>query len=67
MKVVIARAASEKTKELMAAQFPDQWKCVVVPPDELIYHISDADVIIPEGARIGEIILNQAVYSLGWS
>ena len=60
MKVVIARAASKKTKRMMAAQFPDQWDCAVVPPDDLINQISDADVIIPEGAGIDEGILKKA-------
>ena len=60
MKVVIARDASRRTKELIAAQFSNQWDCVIVPPDDLINHISDADVIIPEGAEIGDQVLKQA-------
>ena len=60
MKVVIARDASRKTKELITAQFSNQWNCVIVPPDDLINHISDADVIIPEGAEIDDQILKRA-------
>ena len=60
LKVVIARDASRRTKELITAQFPDQWDCVFVPPDDLINHISDADVIMPEGAEIGDRVLKPA-------
>ena len=60
MKVVIARDASRKTGDLITAQFSNQWNCVMVPPDDLINHIGDADVIIPEGARIDDQILKQA-------
>ncbi len=52
MKVVIIRNAPPKTKKLMAAQFPSNWKIVTVPPDELENTIGNADAIIPEGTKI---------------
>ncbi|MFC1881972.1 NAD(P)-dependent oxidoreductase [Thermodesulfobacteriota bacterium] len=60
MKVVIARDVSEKTKKLMAAQFPGKWDIVTVRAVDLINEIRDADVIIPEGAVIGARLLEQA-------
>ena len=60
MKVVIARDASQKTKELMAAQFPGQWDIVTVGADELTDAINDADVIIPEGVAIDDELIKPA-------
>jgi D-3-phosphoglycerate dehydrogenase len=60
VKIVIARDASQKTKNLMAAQFPGEWNITTVRADELIHAINDADVIIPEGAAIDEELLKQA-------
>ncbi|MFC1577718.1 NAD(P)-dependent oxidoreductase [Thermodesulfobacteriota bacterium] len=60
MKVVIARDASEKTKKLMAAQFPGEWDIVTVRAADLINVIRDADAVIPEGAVIDRRLLEQA-------
>ncbi len=60
MKVVIARDASQKTKKLIAAQFPWKWDIVTVGADELTHAINDADVIIPEGVAIDSGLIKQA-------
>ena len=60
MKVVIVREAPEKTRNMMAAQFPKEWKIVTVRAEDLINIIRDADVIIPEGAVIDRRLLEQA-------
>jgi phosphoglycerate dehydrogenase-like enzyme len=60
LQIVIARDASEKTKKLMAAQFPRDWKIVTVAAEDLITVIRDADVILPEGAVIDRRLLVQA-------
>jgi hypothetical protein len=39
LKVVSAGDASEKTKNLMAAQFPKEWKVVTVRAEDLINEI----------------------------
>lgn len=60
MKVVIARDASEKTRKLMASQFPEQWQVITVAAGNLIDVVRDAEVIIPEGAAIDRRLLAQA-------
>jgi D-3-phosphoglycerate dehydrogenase len=60
LKVVIARDASEKTKKLMAAQFPREWDIVTVRAEKFIHEINDADVIIPEGAVSKDGLVAQA-------
>jgi len=59
LKVVIVRETPEKTKNMMAAQFPKEWKIVTVGNEELIRAIGDADVIIPEGAVIDHPVLEK--------
>jgi len=60
LKVVIARDASQKTKKLMTAQFPEQWDIVTVRAEDLNREIDNADVIIPEGAIINTGLLEKA-------
>ncbi len=60
MKIVIVRETPEKTKNMMAAQFPKEWKIVTVGNEELIRAIGDADVVIPEGAVIDHPVLEKA-------
>ncbi|MBW2338522.1 MAG: hypothetical protein JRF47_17545 [Deltaproteobacteria bacterium] len=59
MKVVIVRETPEKTKNMMAAQFPKEWKIITVGTEELTRAIGDADVIIPEGAVIDHPVLEK--------
>jgi D-3-phosphoglycerate dehydrogenase len=60
MKIIIARETSQKTRKLMADQFPLEWEIVTVRDDDLIKEIKDADVILPEGAVIDDRLLEQA-------
>jgi len=59
LKVVIVRETPEKTKNMMAAQFPKEWKIITVGTEELTRAIGDADVIIPEGAVIDHPVLEK--------
>jgi hypothetical protein len=62
LKVVIVRETPEKTKHMMAAQFPKEWKIITIGTEELTRAVGDADVIIPEGAVIDHPVMRMSSY-----
>ena len=60
MKVVIIRDAPEKTRRLVADQFPGEWHVVFVSAKELLNEIEDADALIPENETIPVSVLDRA-------
>jgi phosphoglycerate dehydrogenase-like enzyme len=60
LKVVIVREAPENIRQLMADQFPADWRIATVPAQFLIDEIGDADALIPEGTRIDGAVLEHA-------
>ena len=60
MKVVIIRDAPEKARQLIADQFPAEWKVVFVSAKELLNEIEDAGALIPENTTIPAAIISRA-------
>ena len=60
MKVVIVRDASEKARQSITGQFPGDWHIAIIPADDLIKEIEDANVLIPEGTIIDGPLLEKS-------
>jgi D-3-phosphoglycerate dehydrogenase len=60
LKIVIARKAPQKIRQMIAAEFPADWQIVTVPAPSLIDKIGDADALIPEGTLIDVELLEHA-------
>ncbi|QLG40351.1 phosphoglycerate dehydrogenase [Paenibacillus sp. E222] len=61
MKILIVGYFNETSKSNIARCFPQEWKVVVVPPgEEMLHHIEDCHVIIPEHIKIDHSLLSIA-------
>lgn len=58
MKILIVGYFTEASKLNIVRCFPEEWDIVVVPPgEEMLHHIEDCQVIIPEHVRIDRDLL----------
>jgi D-3-phosphoglycerate dehydrogenase len=58
MKILIVGYFTEASKLNIVRCFPEEWDIVVVPPgEEMLHHIEDCQVIIPEHVRIDRNLL----------
>ena len=60
MNIVIIREPNDETKDLIAGQFPNNWKLVFVSSKELETAIETADVLIPENEVVVVSLLDKA-------
>jgi D-3-phosphoglycerate dehydrogenase len=61
MKVLIVGYFNEISKLNILRCFPQEWNIVVVPPGkEMLHHIEDCDVIIPEHIQVDHSLLSTA-------
>lgn len=61
MKLLIVGHFSETAKITITGCFPQDWTVVIVTPgDEMLQHIEDCDVIIPEHIKIDHNLLSRA-------
>lgn len=61
MKVLMVGYFTEISKLNIARQFPGDWDVVIVPPgDEMLHHIEDCQVIIPEHIKVDHRLLSIA-------
>jgi phosphoglycerate dehydrogenase-like enzyme len=61
MKILIVGYFTETSKLNIARQFPKDWNVVIVPPGkEMLRHIEDCQVIIPEHIKVDRSLLSMA-------
>ncbi|WP_433581058.1 NAD(P)-dependent oxidoreductase [Paenibacillus amylolyticus] len=61
MKILIVGYFSETSKSNIARCFPQDWNVVIVPPGkEMLHHIEDCQVIIPEHIKVDHSLLSNA-------
>ena len=60
MKVLMVGYFTENSKINIAGQFPGDWDVVIVPPGEMLHHIEDCQVIIPEHIKVDHSLLSIA-------
>lgn len=61
MKVLIVGTFNEIAKENIRMQFPKDWELVIVPAgDEMLLHIIDCQILIPEHIKVDEELLSSA-------
>lgn len=61
MKILIVGYFSETSKSNIARYFPQDWNVVIVPPgEEMLHHIEDCQVIIPEHIKVDHSLLSAA-------
>ena len=61
MKVLMVGYFTEISKLNIARQFPGDWDVVIVPPgEEMLHHIEDCQVIIPEHIKVDHRLLSIA-------
>ena len=61
MKILIVGYFTETSKLNIVKSFPKEWNIVIVPPwKEMLQHIEDCDVIIPEHVKIDHKLLSTA-------
>ncbi len=61
MKVLIVGYFTEISKLNIVRSFPREWNIIIVPPgEEMLHHIEDCQVIIPEHVKIDRDLLSQA-------
>jgi D-3-phosphoglycerate dehydrogenase len=60
MNVVIVRKFPERTRRLILSKFPQDWKVVMVTPEELNKELEDVEAIIPEHHTIDGPLLDRA-------
>lgn len=61
MKILIVGYFSEISKSNIARFFPQDWNVVIVPPgQEMLHHIEDCQVIIPEHIKVDHSLLSAA-------
>lgn len=61
MKILIVGHFSETAKQNITAYFPQDWTVTIVPPgDEMLQHIADCEVIIPEHIKVDHNLLSRA-------
>jgi D-3-phosphoglycerate dehydrogenase len=61
MKILIVGYFNESSKLNIVRNFPEEWNIVIVPPgEEMLRHIEDCQVIIPEHVKIDYNLLSRA-------
>ncbi|MBY0014671.1 NAD(P)-dependent oxidoreductase [Paenibacillus typhae] len=61
MKILIVGYFNETSKSKIARYFPQDWNVVIVPPgEEMLHHIKDCQVIIPEHIKVDHNLLSGA-------
>ena len=61
MKILIVGYFTETSKVNIIRNFPEEWNVVIVPPgEEMLHHIADCQVIIPEHVKIDFNLLSKA-------
>ncbi|MBP2638668.1 MAG: Phosphoglycerate dehydrogenase, partial [Firmicutes bacterium] len=61
MKILIVGYFTETSKSNIARHFPEEWDIVIVPPGkEMLHHIEDCQVIIPEHIKVDRSLLSTA-------
>ncbi|WMJ86827.1 NAD(P)-dependent oxidoreductase [Anaerocolumna sp. MB42-C2] len=61
MKILIVGYFTETSKLNIIRNFPEEWNIVIVPPgEEMLHHIEDCQVIIPEHVKIDRNLLSKA-------
>lgn len=61
MKILIVGYFSETAKSNITRHFPEGWDIVIVPPGkELLHHMVDCQVIIPEHIKVDDSLLSSA-------
>ena len=61
MKILLVGYFTESSKVNIIRNFPEEWNVVIVPPgEEMLYHIADCQVIIPEHVKIDFDLLSKA-------
>lgn len=61
MKVLIVGYFTENSKLNIIAHFPEKWEIVILPPgEEMLHHIKDCQVIIPEHIKVDSNLLSVA-------
>lgn len=61
MKILIVGYFTEPTKTNIKGYFPNDWNVVIVPPgEEMMSHIEDCQVIIPEHIKVNHDLLSKA-------
>ncbi|HWR06540.1 NAD(P)-dependent oxidoreductase [Sporomusa sp.] len=61
MKILIVGYFTDTAKSNVAGYFPEDWDIVIVPPgQEMLHHIEDCQVIIPEHVKVDHSLLSMA-------
>ena len=61
MKILIVGYFTEISKSIITRHFPKDWDIVIVPPGkEMLHHIEDCQVIIPEHIKVDRNLLSKA-------
>lgn len=61
MKILIVGYFTENSKSNVIGNFPEEWDVVIVPPgEEMLHHIKDCHVIIPEHIKLDSNLLSIA-------
>lgn len=61
MKILIVGYFSEISKSNIARFFPQDWNVVIVPPgQEMLHHIEDCHVLVPEHVKVDHSLLSAA-------
>ncbi|WP_336781613.1 NAD(P)-dependent oxidoreductase [Paenibacillus illinoisensis] len=61
MKILIVGVFSETSKSNIARYFPQDWNVVIVPPgQEMLHHLEDCHVLVPEHIKVDHSLLSAA-------
>ncbi|RTE10948.1 NAD(P)-dependent oxidoreductase [Paenibacillus whitsoniae] len=61
MKILIVGHFTQNSKSTIKTYFPNDWDIVIVPPgEEMLHHIGDCQVIIPEHIKVDRDLLSKA-------
>ncbi|WP_438434404.1 NAD(P)-dependent oxidoreductase [Gorillibacterium sp. sgz500922] len=61
MKILIVGHFNETAQSKIARHFPQEWNVVIVPPgEEMLHHIEDCQVLIPEHIKVDHSLLSNA-------
>ncbi|MBY0215406.1 D-isomer specific 2-hydroxyacid dehydrogenase family protein [Paenibacillus illinoisensis] len=61
MKILIVGYYSETSKSIISRYFPQDWNVVIVPPgQEMLHHLEDCHVLVPEHIKVDYSLLSAA-------